>query len=89
MSSVGGWEGHGGFERRSKGRPLGREKAWVPYQGGGCARVERGKDGGLRISCGGGTHVVGKVMGGGSEKREDALGLIMILVRKRLRSSGE
>ena len=48
-----------------------------------------GKMEGSESSCGGGTHVVGKVMGGGSEKREDALGLIMILVRKRLRSSGE
>ena len=51
--------------------------------------MKRGKDGGLRISCGGGTHVVGKVMGGGSEEREDALGLKMIVVRKRSRSSVE
>ena len=79
---------------------LGRKRSGSLWNGGGwarlCGKAARGapirllgKMGGSESSCGGGTHVVGKVMGGGSEKREDALGLMLILVRKRSRSSVE
>ena len=84
------WEGHGGFEREIERKASGEREGlgaisgrWV-RAGGILGKME-----GSESSCGGGTHVVGKVMGGGSEEREDALGLKMIVVRKRSRSSVE